>query len=63
MLTIENDYLRPEVRNGIVMVIVYTFASIKATLAEGLDMFITLQDNESGLGIANRFSLKVKWKL
>jgi hypothetical protein len=57
----ENDYLRPEVRNGVVMVLIYTFASIKATLEEiGLtDMFLTLQDNEQGLGIANKFSLKI----
>lgn len=56
---LENDYLRPEVRNGVVMVIIYTFASIKATLDPNLDMFITLQDNDQGLGIANKFSLKI----
>ena len=56
---LEFDYLRPEVRNGIVMVIIYTFASIKATRESGLDMFITLQDTEKGLGIANKFSLKI----
>lgn len=56
---LEFDYLRPEVRNGIVMVIIYTFASIKATRENGLDMFITLQDTEKGLGIANKFSLKI----
>lgn len=58
-LLLENDYLRPEVRNGIIMVLIYTFASIKATVADGLDMFLTLQDNDTGLGIANRFSLKI----
>ena len=56
---LEYDYLRPEVRNGIVMVIIYTFASIKATRESGIDMFITLQDTERGLGIANKFSLKI----
>lgn len=56
---LEYDYLRPEVRNGIVMVIIYTFASIKATRDEGIDMFITLHDTEKGLGIANKFSLKI----
>eukprot|EP01039_Chlorochromonas_danica_P001165 gene1165-1272_t len=58
-LLLANDYLRPEVRNGIIMILIYTFASMKATLYEGFDMFITLQDNEQGLGIANRFSLKI----
>ncbi len=53
------DYLRPEVRNGIVMILIYTFASIKATRKPGLDMFKTLQDMEQGLGIANKFSLKI----
>lgn len=56
---LDNDYLRPEVRNGVVMVLIYTFASIKATLIEKSDMFITLQDNDQGLGIANKFSLKI----
>lgn len=56
---LEYDYLRPEVRNGIVMVIIYTFASIKATRESGTDMFMTLQDTEKGLGIANKFSLKI----
>jgi hypothetical protein len=53
------DYLRPEVRNGIVMVLIYTFASIKATSMENMDMFTTLQDPDYGLGIANKFSLKI----
>jgi hypothetical protein len=56
---LEYDYLRPEVRNGIVMVIIYTFASIKATIIEDSDMFRTLQDPDHGLGIANKFSLKI----
>lgn len=56
---LENDYLRPEVRNGVVIVLIYTFASIKASLDPNLDMFITLQDNDQGLGIANKFSLKI----
>ena len=61
-LLYENDYLRPEVRNGIVMVLIYTFASIKATVkttSDNVDMFTTLQDNDTGLGIANKFSLKI----
>lgn len=55
----ENDYLRPEVRNGVVIVLIYTFAAMKATIEENSDMFITLQDHEQGLGIANKFSLKI----
>jgi hypothetical protein len=42
-----------------VIVLVYTFASMKATLQPGLDMFITLQDAEKGLGIVNKSSLKI----
>lgn len=56
---LDNDYLRPEVRNGVVMVLIYAFASIKAAASEGSDMFTTLQDQEQGLGIANKFSLKI----
>lgn len=56
---LENDYLRPEVRNGVVMVLIYTFAAIKATVDSNLDMFITLHDGEQGMGIANKFSLKI----
>jgi hypothetical protein len=56
---LDNDYLRAEVRNGIVIVLIYTFAAMKATREASADMFTTLQDNETGLGIANRFSLKI----
>jgi hypothetical protein len=55
----EDDYLRPEVRNGIVMVLVYTFSAMKATREDGSNMFIILQDTERGLGIGNKFSLKI----
>lgn len=58
-LLLENEYLRPEVRNGIIMVLVYTFSSIKASAVKGTDMFCTLQDKDTGMGIANRFSLKI----
>lgn len=58
-MLLDNDYLRPEVRNGVVMVLIYTFASIKATKVDKSDMFLTLQDNDQGLGIANKFSLKI----
>jgi hypothetical protein len=54
------DYLRPEVRNGIVMIVIYTFAAIKATRdPSNMDMFTTLQDVNEGLAIANKFSLKI----
>jgi hypothetical protein len=55
----DHEYLRSEVRNGIVMVIIYTFASTKATILDQADMFTTLQDHERGLGIANKFSLRI----
>jgi hypothetical protein len=60
----QNDYLRPETRNGIVMVLIYTFAATKATVPQvkipgKLDMFVTLKDDDHGLGIGNRFSLKI----
>lgn len=45
---LDHEYLRCEVRNGMVMVIIYTFASIKASIIEGADMFTTLQDHERG---------------
>lgn len=56
---LEYYYLRPEVRNGLVMVIIYTFASSKSARDNGIDMFNTLQDTERGLGINNKFSLKI----
>lgn len=58
-LLLSHESLRVEVRNGIVMVLIYTFASIKATIITSADMFSTLQDNDAGLGIANKFSLKI----
>ena len=56
---LENDYTRCEVRNGIVIVIIYTFAATQAKYIPGSDMFITLQDPINGLGIANKVSLKI----
>ncbi len=55
------DYLRPEVRNGIVMIIVYTFAAFKARKdPHRMDMFTVLQDTKKGMGLANnKLSLKV----
>ena len=46
---LDHDYLRPEVRNGIVIVLIYTFAAVKALKDTNLDMFRTLEDTESGM--------------
>lgn len=52
--------LRPEVRNGIALIIIYTFASAKAQSdGDDSDMFSILQDQDTGLGIVNKTSVKV----
>lgn len=56
---LENEYLRPEVRNGIAVVLVYTFSAVKALQRPNLDMFQTLQDGEFGLAIVNKISMKI----
>ena len=56
---LNNDYLRPEVRNGIVVVLMYTFAAVKAIKDPTHDMFHTMQDADTGLAIVNKFSLKI----
>ena len=48
---LDHDYLRPEVRNGIVIVLIYTFAAVKALKDSNLDMFRTLEDTESGMDV------------
>lgn len=53
----ENNDLRPEVRNGLAMTLIYVLASAKA--ARSHDMFATLQDPILGLGIVNKTSLKI----
>jgi hypothetical protein len=56
----DNPDLRPEVRNGLAMILMYCFASAQSKLrGNDCDMFITLQDNENGLGIVNKTSLKI----
>lgn len=45
---LDHDYLRPEVRNGIVVVLIYTFAAVKALKDSNMDMFRTMEDTESG---------------
>lgn len=53
----DNADLRPEVRNGLSMILIYCLSAAKASAAE--DMFSILQDAESGLGIVNKTSLKI----
>jgi hypothetical protein len=57
----ENSDLRPEVRNGLCMIMVYGFSAVKAvTLNDGKsDMFSVLQEADTGFGIVNKTSLKV----
>ena len=60
----DNIDLRPEVRNGLCMVFVYAFSAAKAietreeTRGE-TDMFLVLQESDTGLGIVNKTSLKI----
>jgi hypothetical protein len=55
----EHVDLRPEVRNGLSMILIYSFGTAKASSIEGLDMFTALQDADDGLGIVNKTSLKI----
>ncbi len=55
----DNNDLRPEVRNGLSMILMYCFAAAQAKTRKDSDMFITLQDTETGLGIVNKTSLKI----
>jgi hypothetical protein len=57
----DNVDLRPEVRNGLAMILVYGFSAAKAAEdpSDGQDMFSVLQDSETGLGIVNKTSLKI----
>lgn len=59
-LLLENSDLRPEVRNGIALIIIYVFASAKEHLeSENMDMFGVLQDPHYGLGIVHKTSLRI----
>lgn len=55
----DNPDLRPEVRNGLAMVLVYVFSTAKAVNVGDADMFTVLQNPDSGLGIVNKTSLKI----
>ena len=50
--------LRPEVRNGIALIIIYCFASAQAYHTDD-DMFGALLNQDSGLGIVNKTSVKI----
>ncbi len=63
----ENPDMRPEVRNGLAMILVYVFSAAKANemrLANSnsnsnIDMFTVLMKADTGLGIVNKTSLKI----
>ncbi len=55
----DNLDLRPEVRNGLSMILIYTLSSAKTHGLQNTDMFLMLQDAEFGLGIVNKTSLKI----
>ena len=54
-----HESLRPEVRNGLLMCLVYTFAAQRMTIIANADIFTTLLDKNMGFGIANRYSLRI----
>jgi hypothetical protein len=54
----DNPDLRPEVRNGMAMIVIYTLSAAKAEHL-GSEMFLILQDAQKGLGIVNKTSLKI----
>lgn len=54
----DNRDLRPEVRNGLALILIYSFAAAKAALF-GTDIFSILQDQIHGLGIINKTSIKI----
>jgi hypothetical protein len=62
----ENPDMRPEVRNGLAMIIVYVFSAAKANEMRisnpsnsNADMFTVLMKTDTGLGIVNKTSLKI----
>jgi hypothetical protein len=55
----DNADLRPEVRNGLAMILIYALSSAQARSIVDGDMFSVLQETDSGLGIVNKTSLKI----
>lgn len=53
-----NVDLRPEVRNGLSMILIYCFSAAIAREFSS-EMFTVLQDSATGLGIVNKTSLRV----
>lgn len=54
----DNPDLRPEVRNGLAMVFIYSLSAAKAAFNHS-DMFYALREPDTGLGIVNKTSLKI----
>jgi hypothetical protein len=62
----ENPDMRPEVRNGLAMIVVYVFSAAKANEMRltnpnysSADMFTVLMKTDTGFGIVNKTSLKI----
>jgi hypothetical protein len=64
----ENPDMRPEVRNGLAMILVYVFSAAKANdmratgnleNSSSADMFTVLMKSDTGFGIVNKTSLKI----
>jgi hypothetical protein len=61
----ENPDLRPEIRNGLAMILIYVFCAAKANDMRlvnpnsNADLFSVLMKPDSGFGINNRTSLKI----
>lgn len=59
-LLFQNVDFRPELRNGLTMVMMYTFAASQAARAEfPSDLFSVVMDSSRGLGIFHKTSLRV----
>jgi hypothetical protein len=56
----QNVDFRPELRNGLTMILMYTFAASQAARAvDGSDLFGVVMDSTHGLGIFHKTSLRV----
>jgi hypothetical protein len=55
----DNVDLRPEVRNGLSMILIYAMSTAQARQTKDADMFSILQEADTGLGIVNKTSLKI----
>jgi hypothetical protein len=59
--SILNDHedFRPEVRNGVSMLIIYCFSTAKSKLYPKSNSFMILENEDIGLGIVNKTSLRI----